>query len=212
MALGENTMTKVAAALVALLPLTAGAQENDLFLQYDGTVRDVQGCVTCVSVKPGDAYHGVLRIRTSIAGLDPTRSRGDRDPNPSVGEYGNWPNWEEASHWDFVTGFNPFEGIAQDAIIVRDERGPFQQAGAIFDSYDVRDAKDFGTHHFAAAVVGMQTTRNVIFGDGVEQAFDVEPVGNERFSGAIFRSIGKWATEIHLDVTRVTLTPGSCRP
>ncbi len=204
-------MTKAAAALLAVLPLTAGAQENDLYLQFDGTVSGVQGCVSCASVKPGDAYHGVLRIHTNIAGLDPTRTRGDRDPSPSVGEYGNWPNWEEPAYWDFVTGFNPFEGIGQDAIFVRDERGT-SQAGAGSDSYGVRDAKDFGTHHFAAAVVGMQTTRNVIFGDGVEQAFDVEPVGNERFFGAIYRGIGKWATEIYLDVTRLTLTPGRCRP
>lgn len=204
-------MSKAAVVLLVMLPLTAGAQERDLFLQYDGTVSEVQGCVTCVSVKPGDSYHGVLRIHSTIAGLDPMRVDGDRDPSPSVGEYGNWPNWEEPSYWDFVTGFNPSRGTAQDALLVRDGRGEFQ-AGAGSDFYGARDAKDFGTHQFSAVSVGMQTTRNVIFGDGVEQAFDVEEQGNERFFAAIFRGIGKFASEIYLDVTRITLTPGMCRP
>jgi hypothetical protein len=203
-------MIKVTAALLVMLPLTAGAQERDHFLQYDGIVSGVQGCVACVSLKPGDAYHGVLRIRTTIAGRDPTHLSGDRDPNPSVGEYGNWPNWEETSNWDFVTGFNPSRGNAHDSVFVRDERGVFQ-AGAGSDSYGARDLKDFGTHQFSAVVVGMSTIRNVIFGDGVEQAFDVEPGENERFFGAIFRGLGKFASEVYLDVTRITLTPGSCR-
>jgi hypothetical protein len=204
-------MFRVNAALLVLLPLTAGAQERDLFFQFDGVVSGVQGCVTCVSVKAGDPYHGVLRIHTTIAGLDPTRTSGDRNPSPSIGDYGNWENWEEPAYWDFVTGFNPFEGIGQDAVRVRDERGT-QQAGAGSDFYGARDAKDWGTHQFAAVSLGMQTTRNVIFGDGVEQSFDVAPQGNERFFAAIYRGIGKFATEIYLDVTRMTLTPGSCRP
>jgi hypothetical protein len=201
---GEDTMSKTTVALLVMLPLTAAAQERDLYLQFDGIVNTVQGCVTCTSIKPGDSYHGLIKIDASLAGRD-------RDSNPLVGEYGNYENWDEPSKFDFVTGFNS-GGTAHDALRIRDERDEFQ-TGPGQDGYFVRDAKGLlGQKGFLAASVGMQTGRNVIFGDGVEQAFDVSEVGNERFVGFIHRGAGKSFVDIVLDLTRVTLTPGSCRP
>jgi len=44
------------------------------------------------------------------------------------------------------------------------------------------------------------------------KAFDLKAVDDGvRLFGAIYRGTGKFATDIYFSLTRVSLTPGSCR-
>jgi hypothetical protein len=193
-------MTRIAAVLLAL-PLTAGANELDLFLQYEGTIDHIQGCRSCVDVKEGEPVSGVLRIKTSLA-------PSDRNPDVTRAEYGNQLDWTEVVP-DFVTG-HATGGRPNDYVSVVDTRGT-SQAGAGLDSYGVRDSDGWGTQTYTMLTIFIQTSRNVIEGDGIVQTFDVAPIQNERFFGAIFQRVAKGASEVYFNLTRVSLTPGSCR-
>ena len=194
-------MTKVAATLLCLLPLAAGAKEVTLFLQYEGTIDSIQGCRSCVGFKEGDAVSGVLRINPALA-------PSDRNPLPTRAEYGNQSDFTEISP-NFVTG-HATGGKPNDFVSVVDERGT-SQVGSGSDSYGVRDSDGWGTRKYSQLTIFIQTSRNVIEGDGIAQAFDVAPEGNERFFGAIFQRVKKGASEVYFNLTRVSLTPGSCR-
>jgi hypothetical protein len=185
------------------LPFAAGAEE--LFLQYEGTVSGVQGCRSCVDFEEGDAIRGLLKINTALAPAD-------SDPDPDRAQYGNWglPLDFERSP-DFVKGFSRSSGPASDGVVVSDRRHEIPQ-GAGLDEYGAIDAEHVGTPRQNVLTIAAQSIRNLFEDTGIVQTFDLK-AGDEgvSFFGAIYRGTGKFLSEVYFSLSRVSLTPGSCR-
>ena len=193
----RRTLTAFAAfGAFAALPLTSKAQT--LFLEYEGTVDTVQSSPYW-SYKPGDRVKGVVKIYPSLAPPD-------RRPAP---------DWA-----DYVTGgpTNNFV-VSKFGIGNRNEDAMHIQVGSLGqeDRYWLSDISsiegsldlDRDYHYFQLRVTG----RDLLQGDGIVQTFDARPAKDgSSILAAFMQGVGQFRRTVTFALSRVSVTPGMCRP
>jgi len=187
-------MRTLFAALV-LLPLTSEAQP--VFVQYEGTVESAEPSPYW-NFSPGDRVKGVVR-------LYPLLAPPDRRPADWWGDYVSGGPTADFVVSDFTTG------LARHDDSVHLTVGSLGQADrySLSDIGSIEGGPPESFRYFNIAVTGTGLLR----GDGIAQSFDAIPEKDgSSIISALMLGVGEFRRTVTFALTRVSLTPGRCRP
>lgn len=203
-------MRKLLAVSLLAIPLVANGEK--LFLEYEGRVSAVEGYAH-EPFAVGDEINGLLTIDLSRAPADAEW----RDPN--LGQYFG----PVGSSPDFIFGRPPPPDVyMDDSVTIGNDSQPRLPNTPEEDYLYVTE----GWHVPARSTpnppqleerlfvlfASLQGLEGELFeDDGIVQQVDVTPGPGVTLGATLHRSIGDLFQKITFDMSRISLTPGSCR-
>jgi len=192
--------------IALLLCVPCGAQSQQLFVEYQGTVSSIDrgSLAETPPYSIGDAIRGTLIIDTALA--PPDELGGDA----RIGRYyGGSPGI------DFILGPSHTTGRARssgDLLLVRND-WQASAGAAREDGLIIRD-RSIGTDGNYDLLLGLQRPNLLgqLFGnDSLAQSFDVESEPGTSLWGYIEQGFGEFWQAVHFTLDRFSVTPGVCR-
>jgi hypothetical protein len=193
-------MAKPIVAALLCIPFAANAQ--DLFVQYEGTVSSIERA-PLAELPPftiGDPIKGTLRIQPGRAPTDVLPA------DPHMGQYFGGFGVE------FIKGpRHPPGGEPTDSVTVYNDWQPPSPVAGLQDGIIMVDSWYAADDQFNL-LLGLQGASTRLFRtDALEQSFDVESEPGISLWGYIERGLGQFRRVINFTLSRLSVTPGSCR-
>jgi hypothetical protein len=198
---GEFVVSKSIVAALLCIPFAANAQ--DLFVQYEGTVSSIERAPSA-ELPPfaiGDPIKGTLRIQPGRAPTDALQG------DPHMGQYFGGFGVE------FIKGpTHPAWGEPADSVTVYNDWQPPSPVAPLQDGIIMNDSWYAADDQFNL-LLGLQGANTRLFRtDALEQSFDVESEPGISLWGYIERGLGEFRRVVNFTLSRLSVTPGSCRP
>lgn len=195
-------MNKLVVAGLLCIPFVVNAQE--LIVEYEGKVSSIDRA-SLAEAPPfsiGDPIRGTARIQ-------PRRAPADALPyDPHVGRYYGGVGF------DFVTGPRPLAGgEPADLVIVYNDWEPPSDGAPREDGITINDSwlAPNDTFNLLLGARRPATGGPLFATDALEQSIDIESAPGTTIWGYIERGLGEFRRVVNFTLSRLSVTPGSCR-